>query len=123
MSETPEPEQKCIETRVVGQHQIVKIHGDCFVDDDHIRETGMKLRSAVAEAEGKYFLVNLGNIAVLSSMMIGQLVQLRNKCSDAKIEFQVCDLCPNVAESLRIMNLNELLNVYPTEAEALASAE
>lgn len=121
MTETPE--HNCIESRTVGQHQIVKIHGDCFVDDDHIRETGMKLRSVVAEAEGKYFLVNLGSIAVLSSMMIGQLVQLRNKCSEAQIEFQVCDLCPNVAESLRIMNLEELLNVYPTEAEALAAAK
>lgn len=116
-------ERDCLETRIVEQHQIVKLNGDCFVDDDHIRETGIKLRSAVHDSDRKYFLVNLGNIAVLSSMMIGQLVQLRNKCSESKIEFQVCDLSPNVSESLRIMNLQELLNVFASEADALAASQ
>lgn len=117
-----EPAQH-LETRVLADHQIVRLNGNCFIDDDHIRETGSKLSQAVATADSKYFLVNLGNIAVVSSMMIGQLVNVRNKCEEANLEFQISDLRPAVEESLKIMNLHELLSVYPTEADALAASE
>jgi len=118
---TEEAEFEHLETRIVDQHQIVKLNGSCFIDDDHIRETGAKLYRVLAAAESKYFLVNLGNISALSTMMVGQLLNLRNKCEEANLEFQVSDLSPVVAESLKIMNLSELLTVYPTEADALAS--
>lgn len=115
-----EDEHKCLDLRSEGEHRIVTLGGSCFVDDDHIRDIGMQLRAAVDEADGKYFLVNLKNISVLSSMMIGQLVHLRNKCAESERVFQVCDLSPNVAESLKIMNLESLLNVYGSESDALA---
>jgi anti-anti-sigma regulatory factor len=60
---------------------------------------------------------------MLPSMMIGQLVNVRNKCNETKMGFQVCDLNPTVSEALKIMNLDTLLNVFLTEADALAVAE
>jgi hypothetical protein len=38
---TDASEHDCLESRTVGQHTIVTLNNHCFVDDDHIRETGI----------------------------------------------------------------------------------
>lgn len=112
----------CLEAKFVANTQIVKLNGHCLIDDDHIREIGSELYRAVDATTSKYFLVNMSNVTALSSMMIGQLLNVRNRCEKADLKFRVCDLNPEVAESLKIMNLKELLSVYPTEADAIADA-
>ena len=112
--------QECLETKLVADSQIVKLNGNCLLDEDHIRDVGSELYRAVATAESEYFVVNMSNVKAISTMMIGQLVNVRNRCEKANLKFRVCDLEPAVAESLKIMNLSELLSVYPTEADAIA---
>ena len=119
---TQESGRDCLEAKFVANTQIVKLNGHCLIDDDHIREIGSELYRAVDATTSKYFLVNMSNVTALSSMMIGQLLNVRNRCEKADLKFRACDLNPEVAESLKIMNLKELLSVYPTEADAIADA-
>jgi anti-anti-sigma factor len=89
-----------------------------LIDSDLIETIGDELMEVVDQNEGDQLLVNLSGVNFMSSLMIGKLVLLKNRCKAKGIELKFCQLSDGLHEVFQLLHLYKLIDVYPSESEA-----
>ena len=74
-----------------------------LIDHDHCRK----------------IVLNLSHIEFLFSESVGLLVGLEKRVKHSECELRLCNLRPNVRETLEITQLQELFEIYDDEPSAL----
>jgi anti-anti-sigma factor len=85
------------------------------------REAFHLLVELVDQAGRTRLVLDLGRVAFLDSWAIGQLVFLSRKTQAAGGRLALCGLHPQVRAALEAMHLEEVLEIYPAEEQAVAS--
>jgi anti-anti-sigma factor len=85
------------------------------VSDELFRLVESKARSRL--------ILNFGNVASLTSLMLGKLITLNKKVQAAGGRLAVCNLSPDLRETFEITRLSEYLDIYADEQDALQSCK
>jgi len=94
-----------------------------ILDEATVQSLGSELVEAGARAKSGKLLLNFSNVLLMSSAMIGKLVDLRNRCKKNGIQLAFCGITSNVAEVFKIMKINELVEIYSDQASALTAMQ
>jgi len=92
--------------------------------DIRVGEGDVKLRSVLKEQleEGKtLFVLNLKDVRFLDSAGLGELVASLKRVAEKEGSLRICNANRRVSEALVVTKLIEILDVYESEAEAIAS--
>ena len=74
--------------------------------------------STILHQPVKNVILNLCEIALIDDTMANSLVDLQQQFYDNNASFVICNLTDTVDAQLEKLELNELLNITPTESEA-----
>lgn len=90
-----------------------------ILDEATVQTLGSELVEAGARAKNGKLLLDFSNVLLMSSAMIGRLVDLRNRCKKNGIQLAFCGITENVAEVFKIMKINELVEIYSNKSSAV----
>jgi anti-anti-sigma factor len=76
-------------------------------------------RCAESRDQGRHLVLNLSGISFLSSSGIGALLALSEEFHEHGASLSLADSSPMVRESIELLNLEEFLTLFDSEAEAL----
>lgn len=74
------------------------------------------------ESEVRLLVINFTHVQFLSSLFLGKLTALYKRLSVRGIQLRLCCMSPEAENVYKIMNLQKLAAVYPTEEAALKEA-
>jgi len=95
---------------------------DPKLNDEQIsHEIGAELLRKITDEGHKRMLLNLENVAFMSSIMVGQLMMLDNKCRAAGVKLVMCNVTPLIQKIFNIVRLEEFIKIFPDKQSALAS--
>jgi anti-sigma B factor antagonist len=110
-----------LETEQVGDILVVRLPQRALVDDADIRHLGRNLTGLIQESGYRRWVLDLGEVQRMSSVMIGQLLAVARKAQAASGRLALCQVRPEVAEVFTILHLSDILPIYGTEVDALLS--
>jgi anti-sigma B factor antagonist len=110
-----------LETEQVGDILVVRLPQRALVDDTVIRRLGQEVSGLIHGSGYRNFVLDLGEVQRMSSVMIGQLLAATRKAQAASGRLALCQVRPDVAEVFAILHLAEVLPIYATEVDALLS--
>ncbi len=93
-------------------------HAD-LIDSETIEHIGDRLMKVVEESDDDRLLVDLSGVSFMSSLMIGKLVLLKNRCKAKGIQLKFCQLSKALHEVFQLLHLYKLIDVYPAESDAM----
>jgi anti-sigma B factor antagonist len=99
---------------------VVRLKPPETLDDDTARAM-FDLIYTLCDTGRTRLVLNLADVEYLTSMALGKLVMLNRKVQAAGGRLALCQLVPFTREILDSTYLTDLLNIYPTEQEALQS--
>lgn len=85
-----------------------------------IDELAREVYALIDEQNKRKLVLDFTNIKLLSSQMIGVLLNMRKKSDAAKGELVLCGLRPELMKLFRITNLEKTFKFFKDDAEALA---
>lgn len=98
---------------------VVRFQNARILDEATVQTLGSELVEAGARAKNAKLLLDFSNVALMSSAMIGRLVDLRNRCKKNGIKLGFCEIAENVADVFKIMKINELVEIYSDRSSAV----
>ena len=107
-----------LETRVVGRVAVIQVHG---------KMTGVtgEVRSAAIDAMSNgcsTVVVNIQDVPAIDSSGVGEFVSTSTSLRNRGGRLKVCNPSAKIESLFAITKLNTMLDIYKTEAEAIASA-
>jgi anti-sigma B factor antagonist len=72
-----------------------------------------------AIGDGTRVLVNLSQVHILSSIVLGMLVGLHRRMEDRSGTLRICSLQPDVGEVFKMTKLDTILDIRASEADAM----
>lgn len=120
-----QPNLLAIEDVVGGNRPvtIVRFLADKLMNPQTIQTLGQQLYSLVDEHGRSNLLLNLGNIQIMSTEVIGKLVGLQKRINVAKGHLALCQISskinPVVDEAFEVCGLKKFFTIYADEQEAL----
>ena len=123
MFPSPKPRRKLgfnMEAREVGETLILNCKGRLVY-----REEAAVLTGTVSDllSDYRHVILNFAGVESIDSSGLGSLAMLCLWAKAAGGTIRFCSLHPRVERMLRLTNLNSVLEIYSTEAAALASRE
>ena len=107
----PENEAK-FTTSTVGATTVVRLNGPRITDQVYINELGDELVLLLEQSQTHDLLLDLEEVELLSSSMLGKLIRLLKRTRQAKGRLRLCAIRPSI---------HEVFEIYPDANEALAS--
>jgi anti-anti-sigma factor len=104
-----------------GALTVVRLKTPKLADEDTLRTAFELIYKLISEVGRTQLILNLAAADFLPSMALGKMVMLNRKVQAANGRLALCNLTPNVQESLEHTRLHALFKIYATEQEALAS--
>lgn len=98
---------------------IASIHSPRVLDADPINRIGEQLYTLIEKQDRRKLIIDFSDVQLLSSALLGVLINLRNKADAAKAEVVLCGLRPELRKVFKITKADKLFAFYDTEAEAL----
>lgn len=109
-----------INTRQAGEVTVIDLSGRLIFENCHqLREA---VKAALAAGKRK-IVVNLSQTIHCDSAGLGCIASSFASAQNIDGDLKLAGANPKVSESLRLTRLVRVINVYPTEKEALASFE
>jgi anti-anti-sigma factor len=115
------PEFQHIRMSRVKDVVIVEIISKDLQGPDAARALGAELNLVAAQDWAKQLLLNFQKINYLSSTGFAVLFKLTLSFKEKGGEIKLCNLDPGIRLGAEIVGLDKLVNIYDTEAQALAS--
>ena len=75
----------------------------------------------IVDAGSKSILVDGAGLEYISSAGLGVFMSYLEDFQDNDIDLKICNLSPKVFEVFKILGLDQLIPIYSTKSEALAS--
>ena len=92
-----------------------------ILDEARIQEIGAELMGVVGKVPSKRLVVNFTGVTFMSSAMVGKIILLNNKCKEATVDLRLCEIAENIKQVFKLMRLDKILKIYPTEEKAIES--
>jgi anti-anti-sigma factor len=86
-----------------------------------MQELVQELSLLLESIQHKHILLNLGRVDYISSAALNRLINFQKRVRDAGGELKLCNLRPPVEEIFQTTRFNQVVEIQPTEEEALAS--
>ncbi len=83
------------------------------------RSIGLQLRELVAQGNVSNLLIDFRHVKLITSSMIGELLQLRQKCDEAKVNLKFCSLSSDLTKLLKITKLDKSFDIYSDREQAV----
>ncbi len=96
-----------------NQRQIREMH--------QIQEIGEELFGLVDQQNVRKLVLDFSKVQLLSSAMLGVLLNLKTRAEAAKGRIVICNLKRELREVFRLARLDKMFSFYDSEADALAS--
>ncbi|NOZ23086.1 MAG: STAS domain-containing protein [Planctomycetes bacterium] len=103
-----------------GDITFIRFKVDKVTDPLYANQAGKELNT-LAERVGGKVILNLSNVKFMSSIGITLLVTLNRNLRARRGHLKVCEVFPLLMGIFSSTGLQSVLDVYPTEAEAIAS--
>ncbi|MEQ8789172.1 MAG: STAS domain-containing protein [Pirellulaceae bacterium] len=110
-----------VEVSEVGEVTVVRFVDRKILDAANIQELGEELFALVERESRKSLLLNFSSVEFLSSAALNKLIVLDKKVKAAGGVLKFCDLRPEIYDVFVITRLNQLFDIKPNEADALAA--
>lgn len=94
-----------------------------ILDEESIRQIGVEFAQVAAKAAGGKLLVKFDRVAFMSSAMIGQIMRLAKLAKADETELKLSGISSDIMEVFKLTKLDKVLEIYPTEADALEAFE
>ena len=95
-----------------GDGAIVDFVETEILDQVKARAIGLKLRELVAQGDVSNLLIDFRRVKLITSSMIGELLQLRQKCDEAQVHLKFCSLSSDLTKLLKITKLDKSFDIY-----------
>ncbi len=82
-----------------------------------------ELREAIAGVDRPLVVLNLEDVAYICSRVIASLIGFHREVWKAGGEVKLCQVGDYVRETFRAAKLHHIMDMYPTEEEALAALQ
>ncbi len=92
-----------------------------IIDESRIQNLGQDLINLLNSGTHNKILLNLENVSLMSSAMIGKLILFGKKCQDAKVALRICSINENIQEVFDLMKLEKIFKVDEDETQAMAA--
>ncbi len=103
----------------VGDVAVVRF-GDCrTLDESTAHAIGQQLNDLVDKAGHRKVLLDMSDVAFLTSTALGKLVILHKKLKVAGGVLKICSLQGPIESIFQITHLNHLFDIHPDQAAAL----
>jgi anti-anti-sigma factor len=103
---------------------VVEIITSSLQDQIELAALGADLYRLVDEQDNRRLVVDFGQVKFISSQAIGILAQLHKKTAALKGGLLIlCNLSPTMLGLLKIVRLDKLITIVPTQEEALRRFE
>jgi anti-sigma B factor antagonist len=112
------PRPGLLDVRQAGGVTVARVAADASWDDEGRKALAARLED-LASRPG--LVLDLGPVTFLDSTFVGLLVGLHKRARHAGGRLALCGLGAQAREVLGRTRLDRLLNLYPAEADALAS--
>jgi anti-anti-sigma factor len=108
-----------VSERRVGEAAVLDVVGRVTFGES-AKELGKRIRQAI-DAGRRSVVVNLSGVAYIDSSGLGELVGALSRMREAGGEIKLTVSTPHVLHIFRIAHLEQVFEIYPQEAAALAS--
>lgn len=89
-----------------------------IMDDRVVREVGDQIMAALPPSGPVRVILDFGNVAIISSAMIGRLVLLQRRADATGGMLRLCEVGTGVRDVLRTTNLDRILKIARDRREA-----
>ena len=104
-----------------GDVTLAKLTSRKILDEETTVLIGNQLLSLVKVQGCRKLILNFATVERLASVMLGKLVALNRQITAVGGRLALCQITPPVFEIFEILKLDQLLNIYEDEQQALAS--
>lgn len=105
----------------VDNTTVVKLNEESITDPLYIIELSDELVSVLKNANPPDVLLDFGNVAFLSSTMLGTLTRLFRQTHEQEGRLRLCAIRPSVMEVFKITKLDTIFEIHPDAKTALSS--
>ena len=99
---------------------LVRLRASAVRTEAEVEALGRGLLS-VAEVPGQRVVLSFLGVKHLTSLVLGQLVQVQKRLAESGGEIRLADIAPQIHEVFTITHLDRLFKIYEREDEALAA--
>ncbi len=99
---------------------LVRLRAGAVRTEAEVEALGRGLLS-VAEVPGQRVVLSFLGVKHLTSLVLGQLVQVQKRLAESGGEIRLADIAPQIHEVFTITHLDRLFKIYEREDEALAA--
>ena len=92
-----------------------------ILDELSINEILTELMTLVEGGDGIKLLLDFDNVDHLSSAALGMLITLNKRVGEAKGQFRLSNISPQIYEVFKITRLNKLFEIHDTADAAMSS--
>ena len=92
-----------------------------ILDEISIAQIGQQFNAIVARSDKPKVVIDVSNVAHMSSSALGMLITLHTRIREKKGELRLCNIQPAIYEVFVITRLNEIFRILDSRAEALES--
>ena len=100
---------------------IVTIEQARLLDDANLRDLQKEVGDLVADTSAKNVVLDFRRVDFVSSAGLGMLIRVKKRCTERSMELRLCGVAPTVEEAIRITGLDQLFQISPDSAQAIAS--
>lgn len=98
----------------------VRFKDSKILDEGLIQAIGGELELLKKNLKGRIVVFNLAAVEFPSLAFLGKLILFHKWTEQVQVSLRLCDLRSGVQEVFRITRLNQLFEIFNTEADALA---
>jgi anti-sigma B factor antagonist len=112
---------KAITLRTVGKVVVAEFTRGELKDEREILRLLERIGELVEKREGSNLLLNMEHVTYISSSGLGALVSLMKKAARTGGVLKICCLQDDVREVFKVMRLDRIFEIFPSEDEAILS--
>ncbi len=113
------------ETQLIVQNiegvAVVNFDLASVLDAATIEAIRVQLCELVEQQAHRKVLLDFSKVRLLSSSMLGALIQMRKKSDAIKGRIAICGLLPQLHKVFKISKLDGMFNFYPTQEDGMKS--
>ena len=99
---------------------IITIEQARLLDDANLRSLQKEILDLVATTEVKNVVLDFRLVEFVASAGLGMLIRIKKRSAERGIALRLCSIEQTVAEAIRITGLDQLFQIEPDVAHAIA---
>lgn len=104
-----------------GDVSIVELTDRKILDEVNIGQIGDQINALIGQSSKLKLLLDFTAVCHMSSSALGMLITVHKRIREKGGQLRMCNIGPAILEVFVIMRLNDVFQICPTRADALAS--